>query len=282
MLFMDYFEVRFYIEPFEEYIYDVLAAELGELGFDSFATTEETLDAYIPEIQFDESKLKTMLDDFPFEANIEFKYSKIESKNWNEEWEKHYFEPIVIGNDCVIHSSFHQNVPQAKYDIVIDPKMAFGTGHHETTSLVIAEILKMNLQDKMMLDMGCGTAVLAILASMRGAKNILAIDIDNWCTENSTENIAINKIENIEVKLGGAELLSGLKFDIVLANINRNILLADMESYAACLESGGELYMSGFYTEDIPIIEAEANRNGLKLTRFQEKNNWVVVHTIKE
>ena len=241
MLFMDYFEVRFYIEPFEEYIYDVLAAELGELGFDSFATTEETLDAYIPEIQFDESKLKTMLDDFPFEANIEFKYSKIESKNWNEEWEKHYFEPIVIGNDCVIHSSFHQNVPQAKYDIVIDPKMAFGTGHHETTSLVIAEILKMNLQDKMMLDMGCGTAVLAILASMRGAKNIL-----------------------------------------VLANINRNILLADMESYAACLESGGELYMSGFYTEDIPIIEAEANRNGLKLTRFQEKNNWVVVHTIKE
>ena len=279
---MNYFEVRFFIEPFEEYISDVLSQELGEQGFDSFASTEETLNAYIPEIGFDESKLKTLLDDFPFEANISYRFSKIESKNWNEEWEKHYFEPIVIGNECVIHSSFHQNVPKAKYDIVIDPKMAFGTGHHETTSLVIAEILKMNLQDKTLLDMGCGTAVLGILASMRGAKDILAIDIDTWCTENSIENIAINKIKNVEVKLGGAELLAGLNFDIVLANINRNILLEDMESYAACLESGGELFMSGFYREDIPIIEAEANRNGLKLTDFHEKNNWVVVRTIKE
>ncbi|MEI8273941.1 MAG: 50S ribosomal protein L11 methyltransferase [Paludibacter sp.] len=279
---MNYFEVRFFIEPFEEYISDVLAEELGELGFDSFASTEETLDAYISETDFDESKIKALLDDFPFEASIDYKFSKIESKNWNEEWEKHYFEPILIGNECVIHSSFHQNVPKAKYDIVIDPKMAFGTGHHETTSLVIAEILKMDLKGKSLLDMGCGTAVLAILASMLGAKNILAIDIDTWCTENSIENISINKIENVEIKLGGAELLSGLHFDIVVANINRNILLSDMESYASCLESGKELYMSGFYREDIPIIEAEANRNGLRLIEFHEKNNWVVVRTIKE
>ena len=279
---MNYFEVRFFIEPFEEYISDVLAEELGELGFDSFASTEETLDAYISETDFDESKIKALLDDFPFEASIDYKFSKIESKNWNEEWEKHYFEPILIGNECVIHSSFHQNVPKAKYDIVIDPKMAFGTGHHETTSLVIAEILKMDLKGKSLLDMGCGTAVLAILASMLGAKNILAIDIDTWCTENSIENISINKIENVEIKLGGAELLSGLHFDIVVANINRNILLSDMESYASCLESGKELYMSGFYRKDIPIIEAEANRNGLRLIEFHEKNNWVVVRTIKE
>jgi ribosomal protein L11 methyltransferase len=279
---MNYTEVRFFIEPYEEYISDLLAQELGEIGFESFVPTEESLDAYILETTFDESKVVSLLTDFPFEVSIEYKVTQIESKNWNEEWEKNFFEPIVIGNDCVIHSSFHKDVPKAKYDIVIDPKMAFGTGHHETTSLVIGELLKMDLEGKTLLDMGCGTAVLAILAAMRGAKDILAIDIDTWCTDNSIENIAINKIEGIEVKLGGAELLSGLHFDIVLANINRNILLADMEQYAACLSTGGELYMSGFYKEDIPLIEAEANRNGLKLISFNEKNNWVVVKTIKE
>jgi ribosomal protein L11 methyltransferase len=160
--------------------------------------------------------------------------------------------------------------------------MAFGTGHHETTSLVIGEILKMNLVDKTLLDMGCGTAVLAILAAMRGAVNIVAIDIDKWCTENSIENILLNKVQGIEVQLGGAELLQEMKFDIILANINRNILLADMEAYANCLIAGGELFMSGFYTQDIPLIEAEANKNGLELISFNEKNNWVVVRTIKK
>jgi ribosomal protein L11 methyltransferase len=279
---MNYLEVHFYIEPYEEYISDVLAEELGELGFESFMPNEEALNAYIPENKFDESKLKELMADFPFEATIEYKYTQIESKNWNEEWEKHFFEPIVIGNECVIHSSFHQNVPKATYDIIIDPKMAFGTGHHETTSLVIAEILNMDIKGKTLLDMGCGTAVLAILAAMRDAKNVLAIDIDTWCTENSIENIAMNKISGIDVKLGDAQLLSGLHFDIILANINRNILLADMEQYAACLTSGGELYMSGFYKDDIPLIEAEATNNGFKLIDFKEKNNWVVVKTIKD
>ena len=278
---MNYFEINFIIVPFEEYISDVLIAELGEIGFDSFVSTEVGVDAYALETAFDEAKLKTLLSDFPFEAIIDYKVTQIESKNWNEEWEKHYFEPIVIGNECVIHSSFHKNVPKAKYDIVIDPKMAFGTGHHETTSLVIGRLLQMDLQDKTLLDMGCGTAVLAILAAMRGAKDIVAIDIDTWCTENSIENIAINNIQGIDVRLGGAELLAGLHFDIVLANINRNILLADMEQYAACLSSGGELYMSGFYVQDIPLIEAEANRNGLTLIDYHEKNNWVAVKTVK-
>ena len=278
---MNYFEINFSILPFEEYISDVLASELGEIGFDSFVSTAVGLDAYALETAFDEVKLKDLLDNFPFEASIEYKVTKIESKNWNEEWEKHYFEPIVIGNECVIHSSFHKNVPIAKYDIVIDPKMAFGTGHHETTSLVIGRLLQMELKDKSLLDMGCGTAVLAILASMRGAKDIVAIDIDTWCTENSIENLQMNHIEGVEVLLGGAELLAGKHFDIILANINRNILLADMEQYADCLYSGGELYMSGFYVQDIPLIEAEANRNGLTLIDYHEKNNWVAVKTIK-
>jgi len=278
---MNYFEINFFIDPFEEYISDVLISELGEIGFDSFVSTETGLVAYALETAFDEAKLKDLLSDFPFEASIDYKVTQIESKNWNEEWEKHYFEPIVIGNECVIHSSFHKNVPKAKYDIVIDPKMAFGTGHHETTSLVIGRLLQMDLQNKSLLDMGCGTAVLAILAAMRGAKDIVAIDIDTWCTENSIENIEMNNIHGIDVQLGGAELLAGLHFDIILANINRNILLADMEQYAACLSSGGELYMSGFYVQDIPLIEAEANRNGLILIDYHEKNNWVAVKTVK-
>lgn len=279
---MDYIEVKLYINPNEEYISDVLTSELGEIGFESFVPTELCLDAYILESLFDEAKINKIISEFPIDAKIEYKFSKIEQVNWNEEWEKNYFEPIIIGNECVIHSSFHKDIPNLKYDIVIDPKMAFGTGHHETTSLVIGKILGMNVVGKSVLDMGCGTAVLAILAAMRGAKDLLAIDIDTWCTENSIENIAMNNITGIEVQLGGAELLTGLNFDIVIANINRNILLADMKSYAACLSAGGELYMSGFYVEDIPMIEAEANKNGLKLIDFEEKNKWVVVKTVKE
>jgi ribosomal protein L11 methyltransferase len=261
---------------------DILAAELAEIGFDSFVPGENGMQAFIPENKFDESSLKQLIADYPIEVAVSYEIITVASKNWNEEWEKHYFEPIVIGDECVIHSSFHKNVPEAKYDIIIDPKMAFGTGHHETTSLVIGEILKMDLTNKKVLDMGCGTAVLAILAAMRGATELLAIDIDNWCTENSLENIALNNVSGIEVKLGGAELLEGLHFDIILANINRNILLADMEKYAACLSSSGELYMSGFYKADIPVIEAEVNRNELELIDFKEKNNWVVVKTIKK
>ncbi|MDD3490081.1 MAG: 50S ribosomal protein L11 methyltransferase [Paludibacter sp.] len=279
---MNFIQVNFSFEPFEEFMADILAAELAEIGFDSFVPGENGMQAFIPENKFDESSLKQLIADYPIEVAVSYEIITVASKNWNEEWEKHYFEPIVIGDECVIHSSFHKNVPVAKYDIIIDPKMAFGTGHHETTSLVIGEILKMDLSNKKVLDMGCGTAVLAILAAMRGASELLAIDIDSWCTDNSLENIALNKVSGIKVKLGGAELLDGLHFDIILANINRNILLADMEKYAACLTTGGELYMSGFYKADIPIIEAELNRNGLELIDFKEKNNWVVVKTVKK
>ena len=279
---MDFIQVAFTIEPAEEYICDILAADLGNINFDSFVFTETGMEAYVSSAQFDEVKLKELLADFAFEANIQYVVTPIETKNWNEEWEKHYFEPIVIGNECVIHSSFHKNIPAAKYDIVIDPKMSFGTGHHETTSLMIGELLKIELEGKTVLDMGCGTSVLAILASQRGAKKIVAIDIDTWCVENSIENIALNRVENIEVLLGGAELLKDMQFDIILANINRNILLADMAKYAACLSSGGELYMSGFYEEDIHLIEAESFNHDLQLNDFTKKNNWVAVKTTKK
>jgi len=278
---MDYIEIEFGLLPNEEYVQDVLSAELGAIGFESFVPSDKGLTAFCPVDFYSEDSLKEIIACFPIEASISYETKLVVAKNWNEEWEKNYFEPIVIGNDCVIRSSFHKQVPHCKYDILIDPRMSFGTGHHETTSLMIAAMLKMDLTGKSLLDMGCGTAVLAILAAMKGATPILGIDIDEWAYKNALDNILLNGHQEIEIKEGGAELLAGLQFDVVFANINRNILLADMAAYVNCLSAGGELYMSGFYKEDIPYIEAKANELGMRLVSFEEKNNWVAVKTVK-
>jgi ribosomal protein L11 methyltransferase len=202
----------------------------------------------------------------------------MEDKDWNEEWEKNFFQPIIIDDKCVIRSSFHQGTPKLEYEIIINPQMAFGTGHHETTSSIICELLDADLQGKSVLDMGCGTSILAILASMRGANPVTAIDIDDWCVNNSRDNIALNGINNITVELGDANLLKGrTPFDVIIANINRNILLADMAQYAACMHSGSELYMSGFYVEDIPVIREKAESLGMNFVHHREKNNWAAV-----
>ncbi len=279
---MNYIELNFRIDNNTEIAGDLLAAELVEIGFESFVNSESGLLAYIPLSLYNEELINPIIKSIPVETNISFEKNIIEEKNWNEEWEKNYFQPIIIGNECVIHSSFHKDVPAAKYDILIDPKMSFGTGHHETTSLVISEILKMDFSNKSVLDMGCGTCILGILASMRGANPITAIDIDEWCYENSLENLKLNGISNIEVLLGDANLLEDKKFDIILANINRNILLNDIKVYTNCLSSGGELYMSGFYEKDIPAIEEECVKNGLKFEYFNKKNDWVAVKFVKE
>lgn len=178
----------------------------------------------------------------------------------------------------MIHSTFHTDVPKAEYDIVINPQMAFGTGHHETTSLIIGELLDSELQGKSLLDMGCGTSILAILARMRGAAPCTAIDIDEWCVRNSIENIELNQVTDITVEQGDAAALADKgPFDIVIANINRNILLNDMKQYVACMHPGSELYMSGFYVDDIPVIREEAERNGLSFVHYKEKNRWAAV-----
>jgi len=278
---MQYIELKLTIQPNEEYIVDLLASYLGEIGFESFEEDVDGMIAYIQREEFNEDALKHLLANFPYTTDIQYEIINVDQINWNEEWEKHYFEPIVIGDKCVIHSSFHTDVPQAEYDIVIDPKMSFGTGHHETTSLMIEEILSVDLNGKLVLDMGCGTAVLAILAAKRGAKPVIAIDIDPWCAENSAENIQTNGVNWIQIELGGAEKLKTVKADVIFANINRNILLEDMKQYSASLNEGGVLYMSGFYTADIPVLEEEMNHNGLKLISSREKNNWAVVTTIK-
>ena len=279
---MKYFEVTFTTSPCNETVNDVVSALAGEIGFESFVEWENGVQAYIQQSLFDEEALKSMVADFPLpDTTIEYTVVEAEDKDWNEEWEKNFFQPIVIGDRCCIHSTFHKDTPQTEYEILINPQMAFGTGHHETTSSIISELLEADLQGKSVLDMGCGTSILAILASMRGADPITAIDIDDWCVNNSRDNIALNGIENITVEWGDANLLKGrAPFDVIIANINRNILLADMAQYAACMHSGSELYMSGFYVEDIPVIQEKAESLGMEFIHHREKNNWAAVKFI--
>lgn len=279
---MKYFEFTFHTSPCTETVNDVLAAVLGEVGFESFVECEEGLKAYIQQNLCNEEAIQNAVQDFPLpDTQVSYTQVEAEDKDWNEEWEKNFFQPIIIGNRCVIHSTFHQDVPQAEYDIVINPQMAFGTGHHETTSSIIGELLDADLKGKSVLDMGCGTSILAILASMRGADPVTAIDIDDWCVNNSRDNIQLNGLNNINVELGDARLLEGrAPFDVIIANINRNILLADMPAYAACMKEGSEIYMSGFYVEDIPAIREKGESLGMEFIHFRQKNNWAAVKLI--
>lgn len=283
---MNYYELKFtYESPIEATIIsDVLASELGEIGFESFTEDEDGLLAYVSDQLYNVKALQDKLNEFPLE-NVTIRYTEqlVESKDWNEEWEKNYFKPIRIGKDCIIRASFHEHEPGYAYNIIIDPKMAFGTGNHETTFLMISEILKLDLTSKELLDMGCGTAVLAILAHMKGAGRVVAIDIDEWAYNNALENIRLNNTNDIQVALGGAEQIPAFgTFDIVFANINRNILLNDIRHYSECMKPGAFLYMSGFYVQDIPAIEEECKHNGLALLSHTEKNNWAAVKVQKQ
>ena len=282
---MNYYELRFtYQSPIEtEILNDVLAAELGEIGFESFTQDEQGLQGYISDQLYDEAVLKETLAAFPLEeTTIHYVCTPVESKDWNEEWEKNYFKPIRIGNDCLIRASFHKPEPGYTYTIIIDPKMAFGTGNHETTFLMISWMLEEQLAGKRLLDMGCGTAVLAILARMKGAEKVVAIDIDEWAYTNALENIRLNHTAEIEVALGGAERIAAFApFEVIFANINRNILLQDMRHYAEALQPAGQLFMSGFYLEDLPVIAEECQRNGLRVEGYKERHNWVAVKVVK-
>ena len=263
-----YFKVK-PIQPATE----ILIAELGFAGFESFVETETGVTAYIQKDDW----FETILEDIQIlnssEFEFKFTFEDIEHTNWNKEWEKN-FSPIVVDNLCAVRAPFHKEFDTA-YDIVIEPKMSFGTGHHETTHMMIQHILQNDFSNKSVLDMGCGTGVLAILTEMKGANSIDAIDIDNWCYINSLENVERNNCRKISVYEGDASLINGKHYDVIIANINRNILLKDIFQYASCLNKNGTLYLSGFYNEDIPIIEEECNRNLLKLTKKIERNNWI-------
>lgn len=277
---MNYLEFTFRITPEKKIYYEVLTALLGEIGFDSFIENETYLLAYIPQAQYSEEKLKECLMDYPFkETAISFTQKEIEDKNWNEEWEKNYFQPLIIDDRCIIHSTFHTDIPQKEFNIIINPQMSFGTGHHETTSLMLKSILEEDLNNKIVLDMGCGTGILSILAKMKGAKQITAIDVDSWCIQNAKENIALNNLNDIEVILGDAKQLNKYanSFNLVLANINRNILLQDMKSYLPTLQPNGHLLISGFYEEDAPLLRKEAKKLGLTQISSKVKNRWMMM-----
>ncbi len=258
---------------------EILIAELGNIGFESFVENEDGVVAYIQKNDWNPTDLNAVFVLTSDEFDIEYQHVEIEQTNWNSEWEKN-FEPIEVDGLVSVRAPFHTN-KSLKYDIVIEPKMSFGTGHHETTHLMIQHLLQLNLANKKVLDMGCGTGILAIFAELKGAKPIDAIDIDNWCYENSIENVERNKCSNIIVFEGDASLLINKKYDVIIANINRNILLADIKTYTNCLEDNGVLLLSGFYQEDIPIIDKEVSEYGLKLDTILEKNNWVALKYTK-
>ena len=269
-----YLGYYFKVKPLQPAV-EILIAELGYAGFESFVETEEGVTAYIQKEEYNEAILEDIHVLKSEEFEITYTSEEIEQTNWNEEWEKN-FNPIVVDNKCSVRAPFHDK-PNTDFDIIIEPKMSFGTGHHETTHMMIQHILKNEFADKSVLDMGCGTGVLAILAEMKGAKPIDAIDYDNWCYLNSLENVERNNAKHITVLEGDANVLPGRHYDIVIANINRNILLNDLNTYTDTLNANGIMFLSGFYNDDIPIIEAECNKYGLKHVETLERNNWVAL-----
>lgn len=270
----NYLEFQFKIHP-PVPASEILIAELGSLGFESFVENEDGVTAYILKEEFKENMLTEVRILDSDEFKISYSSSEIQQVNWNEEWEKN-FQPIVVDDICSVRAPFHPK-PETEFDIVIEPKMSFGTGHHATTHMMIQFILKNEWKGKSVLDMGCGTGVLAILCSQKGANPVEAIDIDNWCYLNTMENIERNNVPEISVKEGGAELLGEKKYDVIIANINRNILLNDMQKYVSVLQPDGDLYLSGFYKEDIPIIQEACEKLGLKFQENLEKDKWVAV-----
>ena len=268
----DYLEYSFHIDPLQP-ASDILLAELSEIGFESFVETEIGLIGFVQETSFDKSQLDGIgiLKNPQFQIN--WKCKTVAQQNWNAVWEQS-FDPISIGNQCRVRAPFHAK-ENVLYDIVIEPKMSFGTGHHETTFMMLQLILQDVFKNKSVLDMGCGTGVLAILAEMVGAKTVEAIDIDPWCYENSLENTVRNGCNVVKVSQGDRSLLEGRSYDIILANINRNILLDDLPTYINCLGKGGQLFLSGFYLSDLDTISSKCNTLGLQFEKNLEKNNWV-------
>jgi len=269
---MNYIGYHFEIEPLQPGS-DILIAELGEEGFESFVETENGISAFIQKKDWHNDILKNVQILSSGEFRITFTYEEIEQVNWNTEWEKN-FEPIRVNDTVSVRAPFHEKT-DLPYDIVIEPKMSFGTGHHETTHLMIQQLLNVDLKDKTVLDMGSGTGILAIMAELRGGKSIDAIDIDDWCYENAMENAARNNCKKIRVFKGDAALLADKKYDVIIANINRNVLINDLPVYYKCLNKGGVLLLSGFYRVDVPYIQNAATGLGLKESGLMEKNNWI-------
>ena len=269
-----YIGYTFKVEPVQPGT-EILIAELGFSGFESFVETPDGVIAYIQKSDHFDAILEPIQILKSEEFEITHDFETIAQTNWNAEWEKN-FNPIVVDDQCAIRAPFHEPF-SVKYDIIIEPKMSFGTGHHETTHMMIQHILASDFTNKSVLDMGCGTGVLAILAEKKGAQTLDAIDIDNWCYLNSLENVSRNDCLQINVLEGDASLLQGKHYDVIIANINRNILLNDLSTYVTCLNENGSLFLSGFYDSDCELIETTCNQLNLKLEKKLKRNNWVAL-----
>ncbi len=270
---MDYIELT--LQADADFV-EILMAELAELGFESFVETDDGLEAYVQEEIFDDMAVKQMLESYASRTGISYQFKKIVRQNWNAEWEKN-FQPIQIGEQIFVRADFHEPKPDFPYEIIITPKMSFGTGHHETTSMVMEHQLTIDHTGKKVLDVGTGTGILAVLASKLGAGHISAFDIDEWSVENTIENIKLNGAENISVRQGTIEDEPQAIYEIVLANINRNILISQIPAYVKFMAPGAELVVSGFYEKDIADIEKVAESVGLKKIAQLSKNNWAAV-----
>jgi ribosomal protein L11 methyltransferase len=278
---MNYYELLFSTLPAEDYQQDLLINALGEIGFDTFEELDFGFKAYIPANDFDQNKLDEQLSLYREMFTFSYEITLIPQKNWNEVWESN-FEPIAIKDKIFVRATFHQPRPEFQYEIVIDPKMAFGTGHHQTTAMMLELLLENDFVDKKVLDIGCGTGILAIMASKLAAGTITAIDYDPVCYESTIENAQMNHIDNIKALCGSKEVIPDEQFDIILANINRNILLDQMGRYSEVLKAGGGIYFSGFYeTPDLDIITAEASKYGLKYISHKKDKDWVAAKFIK-
>lgn len=260
------------IEPFQQ---DLLIDELADIGFDTFEDGESGFTAFIAAQFFSSEKLDNTLQSFDYPIEYDYLVTQIEDQNWNKEWENN-FQPLVIDEDCYVRATFHEAQPKYRYEIVIDPKMSFGTGHHQTTSMMMQYVLSAELAGKRVLDMGCGTGILAILASKRGAAELVAIDNDEVCYQSVLENAHLNGIDNIEAFCGGKESIPAPGYDIILANINRNILLDQIAAYSRLLKRGGDIYFSGFYeSPDLEMINEECAKYGIHYRDHKKKDDWV-------
>ena len=271
---MRYLEIRCRVQPLEEGA-EILTALLGDIGCDSFMDWEEGVLAYIPEQDFSEERLKSIPLDKASGIRWSYTVTPMEDKDWNAEWERNY-EPVWIDGRCHIHAPFHAPDPDAEYEVVIEPKMSFGTAHHETTAQMISFLLDEPCRGKAVLDMGAGTGVLAILAHLKGAAPVTAIDIDEWAYRNMQENIRLNRAESIRCLMGDAGAIPDEQYDIIMANINRNVLLQDIPVYVKHLRPGGTIFLSGFYDgADLDLIRKKAEENGLVYNSHRQQNQWV-------
>jgi ribosomal protein L11 methyltransferase len=272
---MNYQEYTFTVKGTEDYHKDLLINSLAEIGFDTFEDDGEGFKAYIPVSEDVDAAIAEIKDQYSGMFDFDFKVKTIAHQNWNEVWESN-FEPLTINERCYVRATFHEPHPEYEFEIVIDPKMAFGTGHHQTTTLMMQLMMEQDFKGKNVLDMGCGTAILAILASQMGAKDLIAIDYDEICYDSTIENSKLNNITNIKPLCGSKEVIPDQKFDIIMANINRNILLDQIDRYSEALSPGGCIFFSGFYEEpDLAIITQKANSAGLTYQLHKKSDNWV-------